>query len=90
MEKSDRVDRCIRGRHIATLALRLEGIRAWQGRAELNDEVDGILSDRAIKVRIDGLGASEFAGPPLAFATFIADEKENWSRVVKRVETNPD
>jgi hypothetical protein len=33
-----------------------------------------MLSDRGIKVRIDGLGVREFAGSRLIFATFIADE----------------
>ena len=56
----------------------------------LSGEFDAILADQAIKRRIEGLGASVFAGSPATFAAFIADEKEKWSDVVKRAGIKPD
>ena len=57
---------------------------------KLNGEFNAILADQAMKARIELLGASVFAGSPVAFSTFIADEKQKWATVVKQARIRPD
>ena len=58
---------------------------------KLNGEFNAILADQAMKARIESLGASVFAGSPVAFcAAFIADEKQKWAAVVKQAGIRPD
>jgi tripartite-type tricarboxylate transporter receptor subunit TctC len=49
----------------------------------LNKEINAGLADPKIKARLAELGATAFAGTPVDFRNFIADESEKWAKVVK-------
>src|ERR1700738_2466206 len=49
----------------------------------LNKEIDAGLRDEKTHRRLVELGCEIFAGPPAAFGKFIADETEQWSKVVR-------
>jgi tripartite-type tricarboxylate transporter receptor subunit TctC len=49
----------------------------------LNQEVNAVLTDPAVKARIDELGSEIFTGSSADFAKLIADEAEKWAKVVK-------
>jgi tripartite-type tricarboxylate transporter receptor subunit TctC len=58
--------------------------------AKLNGHFDAILAEQAMKVRIENLGVSIFAGSPAAFAAFIANDKRKWAEVIKHASIKPD
>jgi tripartite-type tricarboxylate transporter receptor subunit TctC len=49
----------------------------------LNAEINAALVDPTIKARFADLGGTVLPGGSAAFATFIADDTEKWSKVVK-------
>jgi tripartite-type tricarboxylate transporter receptor subunit TctC len=50
---------------------------------KLNKEVNAGLIDRKLKARLADLGGTVFAGSPVDFGKFIADETEKWAKVIK-------
>ena len=51
--------------------------------ARLNKEVNAALADPEMRKRLDDLGCGVFAGSPVDFGKFIADETEKWAKVNK-------
>jgi tripartite-type tricarboxylate transporter receptor subunit TctC len=49
----------------------------------LNQEVNAGLADATIMARLAGLGITEYASSPAGFGRFIAEEAENWGKVIK-------
>jgi tripartite-type tricarboxylate transporter receptor subunit TctC len=50
---------------------------------ELNKEVNVLPAGPNMKARIADLGYTAFAGSPAEFGKFIAEETEQWAKVVK-------
>jgi len=50
---------------------------------KLNKEINAALADFKLRARLAELGAEPVAMSPAEFATFIADETEKWSKVVR-------
>jgi tripartite-type tricarboxylate transporter receptor subunit TctC len=50
---------------------------------KLNKEFIAALTDPAIKARLSDMGATPFGSSPAEFGTFIAEEIDKWSKVVK-------
>jgi tripartite-type tricarboxylate transporter receptor subunit TctC len=50
---------------------------------KLNEEVNAGLVDPKLKARLADLGGTVFAGSPVDFGKFIADETEKWAKVIK-------
>jgi tripartite-type tricarboxylate transporter receptor subunit TctC len=51
--------------------------------AKLNGEINAILEEPTMKLRIAELGGVSMAGSPADFGKIIADETEKWEKVVK-------
>jgi tripartite-type tricarboxylate transporter receptor subunit TctC len=51
--------------------------------AKLNQEVNAVLAEPAIKARLIDLGGEPLIGPPDAFGAMIVAETEKWEKVVK-------
>jgi tripartite-type tricarboxylate transporter receptor subunit TctC len=49
----------------------------------LNKEINAGLADPKLRARLADLGSTMLPGSPADFGKFIADETENWGRVVK-------
>jgi tripartite-type tricarboxylate transporter receptor subunit TctC len=49
----------------------------------LNREVNAVLADPAVKVRMAELGSETFTGSPADFGKLVAEETEKWAKVVK-------
>ena len=49
----------------------------------LNREVNAVLADPAIRVRMAELGSEIFTGSPADFGKLVAEETEKWAKVVK-------
>jgi tripartite-type tricarboxylate transporter receptor subunit TctC len=49
----------------------------------LNREVNAVLAEPAVKVRMAELGSEIFTGPSADFAKLLAEETEKWAKVVK-------
>jgi tripartite-type tricarboxylate transporter receptor subunit TctC len=49
----------------------------------LNREVNAVLGEPAVKVRMAELGSEIFTGSPADFAKLVAQETEKWAKVVK-------
>jgi tripartite-type tricarboxylate transporter receptor subunit TctC len=49
----------------------------------LNREINAAFSDRNMKARFADIGGEPLAGSPAEFAKLIADETEEWAKVVK-------
>jgi len=50
---------------------------------KLNKEINAVLSDPKIRVRIADLGGTVLAGSPADFGKLIVEETEKWAKVVK-------
>ena len=50
---------------------------------KLNREINAVLADPKIKVRISELGGTVLAGSPADFEKHIAQETEKWAKVIK-------
>ena len=50
---------------------------------QLNRDINAVLADPAVKMRMEDLGSDSRPGSAHAFARLIADETEKWGRVVK-------
>jgi tripartite-type tricarboxylate transporter receptor subunit TctC len=50
---------------------------------KLNNEINAVLAEPAIKTRLIDLGGEPLIGPPDAFGAMIAAETEKWEKVVK-------
>jgi tripartite-type tricarboxylate transporter receptor subunit TctC len=51
--------------------------------AKLNQEVNAVLAEPAIKARLIDLGGEPLIGPPEAFGAMIVAETEKWKKVVE-------
>jgi len=49
----------------------------------LNREVNAVLGEPAVKVRMAELGSEIFTGSPADFGKLVAEETEKWAKVVK-------
>src|SRR5262245_24958477 len=49
----------------------------------LNREVNAVLADPAVKIRMAELGSEIFTGSPADFSKLVAEETEKWAKVVK-------
>jgi tripartite-type tricarboxylate transporter receptor subunit TctC len=49
----------------------------------LKREVNAVLGEPAVKVRMAELGSEIFTGSPADFAKLVAEETEKWAKVVK-------
>jgi tripartite-type tricarboxylate transporter receptor subunit TctC len=50
---------------------------------KLNNEINAIAADPAIKARLAGLGVDPMSMTSAAFGKFIADETEKWGNVIR-------
>jgi tripartite-type tricarboxylate transporter receptor subunit TctC len=50
---------------------------------KLNREINTGLADPALKARIDALGYSALANSPTEIASFVAEDTEKWSKVIR-------
>jgi tripartite-type tricarboxylate transporter receptor subunit TctC len=50
---------------------------------KLNKEINAGLADPKLKARFADLGATVFPVSPADFGTFMAEETEKWSKVIK-------
>jgi tripartite-type tricarboxylate transporter receptor subunit TctC len=50
---------------------------------QLNREINVILTDAKMKVRLADLGTTAFPGSPADLAGFVAEETDKWGKVVK-------
>jgi tripartite-type tricarboxylate transporter receptor subunit TctC len=50
---------------------------------KLNNVINAGLADRALKARLNDLGATTIAGSPAEFGKLIADETEKWAKVIR-------
>ena len=51
--------------------------------AKLNNEINEILAEPAIKARLTDLGGEPLIGPPEAFGKMIAAETDKWKKVIE-------
>jgi len=51
--------------------------------AKLNQEINAVLAEPAIKARLIDLGGEPLIGTPEAFGAMIVAETEKWEKVVK-------
>ena len=57
---------------------------------KLSKEINAALTDPNMKKRLTDLGCAVFAGSPVDFGKFIADETEKWGKVVKSAGIKPE
>jgi len=57
---------------------------------KLNREINAVLADQGMRVRIADLGETVLGGTPADFAKQIAEETEKWGKVVKFSGTRAD
>ena len=53
------------------------------GIERLNWEVNAVLADPAVKVRMAELGSEIFIGWPADFGKLVAEETEKWAKVIR-------
>jgi tripartite-type tricarboxylate transporter receptor subunit TctC len=56
----------------------------------LNREVNAVLAEPAVKVRMAELGSEIFTGSPADFGKLVAEETEKWAKVVKFAGIKPE
>ena len=56
----------------------------------LNREVNAVLGEPAVKVRMAELGSEIFTGSPADFAKLVAEETEKWAKVIKFAGIKPE
>lgn len=56
----------------------------------VNKEINGGLADPQLKARLSDLGGTPFAVSPGDFGKFIAEETDNWGRVIKEANIKPE
>jgi tripartite-type tricarboxylate transporter receptor subunit TctC len=57
---------------------------------KLNEEINAVLADAKIKVRLAELGTSVFPGSSDEYRRFVAEETEKWGKVVKFAGLKPE
>jgi tripartite-type tricarboxylate transporter receptor subunit TctC len=72
-----------------------EGIGAPRGTppaivAKLNSEINAALAEPSMHARLAEFGHTAFPASSAEFATFIAEEKEKWAKVVRATNLRPD
>jgi tripartite-type tricarboxylate transporter receptor subunit TctC len=57
---------------------------------QLNREINTVLTDAKMKVRLADLGTTAFPGSPADLASFVAEETDKWGKVVKASGAKPE
>jgi tripartite-type tricarboxylate transporter receptor subunit TctC len=57
---------------------------------KLNNEINAVLADPAIKARLIALGADPMPMTPAAFGKFMSDETDKWGKVIKFAGIKPE
>ena len=57
---------------------------------KLNKAINAGLADPTLKAQLSDLGGTPFAGSPGEFGKFIADETENWGKVIRTANIKPE
>ena len=57
--------------------------------AKLNNEINAALTDPALNTRLGTMGYTVFAGSPVGFSKFIADETDKWGKVIRAANIKP-
>jgi tripartite-type tricarboxylate transporter receptor subunit TctC len=57
---------------------------------KLNQEINAVLADSQMKVRLAGLGATALPGSPADFGKLIAAETDKWAKVIKFAGIKPE
>jgi tripartite-type tricarboxylate transporter receptor subunit TctC len=57
---------------------------------KLNREINAVLSDPKMRVRVADLGGTVLAGSPTDFGKLVVDETEKWAKVVKLSGAKPE
>jgi tripartite-type tricarboxylate transporter receptor subunit TctC len=57
---------------------------------KVNEEINAIATDPAIKARFAGLGVDTISMTSAAFGKFIADEAEKWGNVIRAASIKAD
>jgi tripartite-type tricarboxylate transporter receptor subunit TctC len=57
---------------------------------KLNKEINAVLSDPKMRVRVADLGGTVLAGSPTDFGKLVVDETEKWAKVVKLSGAKPE
>ena len=58
--------------------------------AKLNREINAVVSDPGMKVRLAGLGGIAVTVSPAEFGRLIADEVEKWGKVIRTANIKPE
>ena len=56
----------------------------------LNKEINAILAEPQVQARLSDLGSAMFAGSSADFETFIVNETEKWSKVIRAANIKPE
>jgi tripartite-type tricarboxylate transporter receptor subunit TctC len=56
----------------------------------LNTDMNAILADPQLQARVADLGGTVFRGSTADLAKFVADDTENWAKVVKVAAVKPE
>ena len=57
---------------------------------KLNKEINAVLANPSMQVRIENFGYTTFASSPDEFGKFIAEDIQKWAKVVKFAGIRPD
>ncbi|MBO9357162.1 tripartite tricarboxylate transporter substrate binding protein [Bordetella petrii] len=57
--------------------------------AKLNTAINQIVSDPAVRKRLAGLGFDAFSGTPESFASFVAEQRDLWGKLIKDADIQP-
>jgi tripartite-type tricarboxylate transporter receptor subunit TctC len=56
----------------------------------LNNEINAILAESPMQARLSDLGSAVFAGSSADFETFVVNETEKWSKVIRAANIKPE
>ncbi len=57
---------------------------------KLSQEINGVLANRSIKMRLVEIGTAPMTFGPAAFGKFVADETEKWAKVIRTANIKPE
>jgi len=57
--------------------------------AKLNAAINQIVSDPDVRKRLAGLGFDAFSGTPESFASFVAEQRDLWGKLIKDADIQP-
>ena len=56
----------------------------------LNNEINAVVADPAIRARFADLGSEPLTGSPVDFGKFIVAEAEKWGKVIQATNIKPE